>query len=125
MAKAQEWKTLIARWKASGSTAAEFGAKHGLSGRQLHNWAYRLRLTKADEPDSAGLKQLEPRNPRPIQLLRVVSHRRPQSTDRGAPESSGVRLIVSGGIIDLRLGFDATTLRTVLALVATATGQES
>jgi transposase len=122
MATAQEWKTRIAHWKASGLTAAEFGAKHGLLGRQLHNWAYRLRLTKAS---SATPKQTELRKAHPVRLLRVLSQRHPQSTDRAALESSGVRLIMSGAIIDLRPGFDAKTLRTVLALVATAHGEES
>src|SRR5688572_27724357 len=45
----EEWAELIQAWKASGLTAAEFAATHGLKAKALATWRWRLR-TGAKSP---------------------------------------------------------------------------
>lgn len=40
---AKMWRKRVASWRASGETAAEFSARHGLAANTLRDWSSRLR----------------------------------------------------------------------------------
>jgi transposase-like protein len=48
-----EWTQLVKAWKASGLTAAQFAAQHGLKPKALSTWRWRLRTQAKRAPDSA------------------------------------------------------------------------
>ena len=112
MAMAQEWKDRIARWKASGSTAPEFAARHGLSSRKLYDWSYRLR-----SPEGAASKSKAKEATSPVRLLRVVPTRGDAGVAGTDKPPSAMRLTISGVSVDIHAGFDEATLRKVLCVV--------
>lgn len=48
-----EWAELIKAWKASGLTAAQFAARHGLKAKALSTWRWRLRKEPQRLSDAA------------------------------------------------------------------------
>lgn len=48
-----EWTQIVKAWKASGLTAAEFAARHGLKPKALSTWRWRLRTQRQDRSDAA------------------------------------------------------------------------
>ena len=98
-----EWAKRVARWAASGLTAEQFGAKHGVNARTLAYWKWVLRKEaegsspRRDKPAEGG-----PGSPSFVEL-------RPSARDtRIALElRDGRRLLVPGD-------FDADGLRRLL-----------
>jgi hypothetical protein len=112
MTTAQEWGEWVARWKASGWTAPEFAAKHGLSSRKLYDWFYRLRKTKG-----AASKASPQVTTSPVRLLRVVRGEGGSATNGSADSPNAIRLSMAGASVDIHAGFDEATLRRVLCVV--------
>jgi transposase-like protein len=59
----EERAQLVARWRASGETAREFGVRHGVRAKTLYGWAHELRKdsrtpafveVEVREPETAG-----------------------------------------------------------------------
>lgn len=109
---AEEWKDRIARWKASGSTAPEFAARHGLSSRKLYDWSYRLR-----NPEGAASKSKAKETTSAVHLLRVVPSTRYAAINGTDIAPNAIRLTMAGASVDIRAGFDEATLRKVLCVV--------
>jgi hypothetical protein len=110
MTKADERRALVVQWKASGQTAAEFGCRRGLSRKLLHNWAYRLGLTKTPKRKAVTGTSA-------VRLLRIVGRGdRAHEPRRPDPERTGVRLTFAGATMDVDAGFDAATLRRILLI---------
>ena len=70
------WARRVARWKRSGLTAAEFGAREGFEGKQLSWWKWRLSQGTAGRVGPEG-----PAQPAPVTFIpaRVVGGARPRS----------------------------------------------
>ena len=103
-ANAELWSDRVRRWKESGLTAAEFATQEGLSRPQaLSWWAHRLSRTPKARKPAAALK-----------LVRVE----PVVLESGvATREGGVAIRCGDYHIDVRAGFDETTLRRVLAVM--------
>jgi hypothetical protein len=54
-----EWTQLVKAWKASGLTAAQFAAQHGLKAKALSTWRWRLRTQPKRPSDSAAPKLVQ------------------------------------------------------------------
>jgi transposase len=84
MADAETWSKRVEEWRASGLTAKEFSARHGLTVSGLRNWSYRLRVAeKVTAPvslvpvtvkppaDPAAASMAEAERPRPALTLEL------------------------------------------------------
>jgi hypothetical protein len=112
MAQAQEWKDRVGRWKASGSTAPEFAARHGFSSRKLYDWSYRLRM-----PEGSSSKSKTKETTGPVRLLRVVPTKGHAAIKDADNPPNAMRLTMAGVSVDIHAGFDEATLRKVLCVV--------
>jgi hypothetical protein len=54
-----EWTRLVKAWKASGLTAAQFAAQHGLKAKALSTWRWRLRTEPKKPSDSLTPKLVQ------------------------------------------------------------------
>lgn len=111
--KASQWVSLVRRWKRSGETASEFGARVGVEARALHFWRWRLRkdgLLKDDEPAEASeMPAFLP--------VHVVS--RDCDGERGQANDQHVEIVVDErNTVRVLPGFDDTTLRRVLNVLS-------
>lgn len=106
---ASQWTRLVKKWKRSGETATEFGARVGVEARALHSWRWRLRkdgLLKDDEP--AEVSETPAFLP-----VHVVS--RDRDDERGQANDQHVEIVVDErNTVRVLPGFDDTTLRRVL-----------
>lgn len=103
-AKAEVWRERVRRWKESGLTAAQFAAQEGLPRAQaLSWWAHRLsRSPKSDKPAAA------------LKLVRVE----PMVLESGVSvRDGGIEIRCGEYRIDVRAGFDETTLQRVLTVM--------
>jgi len=97
-----QWQALIAAYAASGESLRAFCARHGLAVSTFRHWLARLGQTT---PVSAA-----PPLPAPGPRLLAV-----QILDE-PPAGSGVVVVAGGGVrIEVTPGFDAATLKRVLA----------
>ena len=112
MASAREWKDRIAEWKASGSSATEFAARHGISSQRLYNWS--SRFLKAER-----VKSKTRQTTGPVRLLRVVPTRSADVVYGGSAMAapSAIRLTMADVSVDIQAGFDEATLSKVLGVV--------
>jgi hypothetical protein len=87
---AAEWSERVASWRASGKSAFEFAEAKGYAPKLLRWWASELRRRERDKPT--------------VQLAQV----------RVRPSGGPVQVIVGGARIEVRAGFDAELLRSVV-----------
>lgn len=99
---------MVASWKASGLTAHEFGAQHGISKKQLHNWAYRLGM---------NVKRRQEASAPAVRLLPVVRRAGSRAAMVHGGRQSGIRVNVAGASMDVEPGFNEATLRKILIVV--------
>jgi transposase len=106
MANAEAWSKRVADWRASGLTAKEFCAKHGLALSGLRYWTYRLRAAeKASEANSVKL----------VPITVVSPDAEPaSSTTRAEHLKPALTLELGAARISIPAGFDRGTLRAVL-----------
>jgi transposase len=100
MTRTENWKGLVAQWRASGQTAEQFSKEHGFPRARLWGWSSRLRRLERESAGGNGMR-----------LVRVL-RRRPAQED-GTPvtvEFHGARVLV-------RPGVDRATLAAVLEAV--------
>jgi hypothetical protein len=94
----ERWARQVAKWRASGLTSEEYGAKLGVTGRCVRRWDKTLR----DERRRRG--------PRGLRLLRV-------EVMRAAVPEQPVVVNVGGRRVEVLGGFSKSTLAAVLEVV--------
>jgi len=115
MAKAEIWRARAVAWKESGKRSSDYCRDHGLDAGQLRSWTSKLGLSKRRKSVRVKAAHLLPR------LARVM----PRPTDEGwatvvtckPATKSGVAIRVGKIRIDIGVGYDDSTLRSVLKLV--------
>ena len=122
---ALEWARLIDAWKASGLSLPEFCQQHGIKKTTMCGWVYKPALKQAIETarqvaslrqaDSAKISEPSTAKPTPafvpVRLRQIVS---PPTTV--LVQRSAIEVIVgSGRRVVVEKGFDAETLRRVVA----------
>lgn len=114
MANAKIWRARAEGWKESGKSAPAYCHENGLDAGQLRSWTSKLGLSKRRKPIRVKTADLLPR------LARVVT--RPCDEDLSAvvvpksPAKSGVAIRVGTMRIDVAVGYDGGTLRSVLQI---------
>ena len=102
-------------WKESGQRSKDFALEHGLDAGELRSWTSKLGLSKRRKPARVKAMDMLPR------LVRVVP--RPCNDHvsavvvRKPTVKSGIRVRVGAMRIDVGVGFDGGTLRSVLQIV--------
>ena len=99
-----QWQLLIGRWERSGQGQQRFCEREGVAVSTFQYWRRRLR-EEASRSSSAGEETAS--------LVAVEVRAQPSLSER-----SGLRLVTPSGIgIEVEHGFDAATLRAVLAVL--------
>jgi hypothetical protein len=104
---ASQWKRLVKKWKRSGESAADFGAKAKVKPAALHSWCWRLRKAGLlDEEQDAQPSVLPEFLPVHVVSSDIEPERAPdQHVEIVVDERNTVRVLP---------GFDDITLRRVL-----------
>ena len=118
MATANDWAERVEAWRASGQTSEEFSQGRGFSGGGLRHWAYRLGKTRGRPKGVAGLKGA-------VRLARVLrspgvelgATRRERSLESSSGSGSAMAVEIRDARVIVPAGFDAATLRNVLAVL--------
>lgn len=115
MANAETWRARAVAWKESGKRSEDFCREHGLKAGELRSWTSKLGLSEPRKPVRVKAAKILPR------LARVVP--RP-CVDRvstvvinKAAMKSGVAIRVGRTRIDVGVGYDGSTLRSVLQIL--------
>jgi len=111
MTNTKTWQRRVTAWRASGLTAAQFGAREGINPASLYHWSWRLGREEEDEDaelDAETLGAEEVKEPRIVRLVR-------EAPDAG----SAIEIVVGDVTVAVRSGFDASMLRDVLGVLAT------
>jgi hypothetical protein len=116
--QAAEWAALIDQWRQSGLSLPAFCQRHGLSRGSMQNWVYKPELKRAveaarreaqgpvDEPAASAMPAFLP--------VKVVQ----AAAVSEASDRSGVEVVIgSGRRVVIGAGFDAETLRRVVAVL--------
>ncbi len=115
---ARQWFQLVARWKRSGLSAREFGAKARVDYRSLHWWSWALGKRAAQKSELTTVLEAPPA----FLPVHITQHDEPsqQPCDgKGEP----IEIVVDGRLaLRVGAGFDEDTLRRVLDLVRQARG---
>jgi hypothetical protein len=103
---AAAWAARVSAWRASGESARDYAARIGFAAATLRWWSSELGrrgVAVAEAPPKLTLARVELK-----------------SSHAGRVGGSGVHLSVGGLRVDVDRGFDAATLRAVLAAIAEA-----
>jgi lambda repressor-like predicted transcriptional regulator len=110
----EHWADVVTQWRDSGLSQKEFCQRRGISDRTLNNWLYkspdRERVARILAARSRG--DLVTESPRflPVAVLETTTATRSQVT------STAIEIMLpSGPRIAITPGFDAETLRRVVA----------
>jgi hypothetical protein len=123
--QAAEWATLIDQWRQSGLSLPAFCERHGLSRGTMQNWVYKPELKRAVD-EARREAQGQATAPRPVEephtpatVAAFVPVRVVETAAGGeASDRSGVEVVIgTGRRIAVRAGFDAETLRRVVAVL--------
>jgi hypothetical protein len=119
---AAEWAVWIDEWRSSGLSLPAFCQRHGLSRGTMQNWVYKPELKRAVEEarrsvkatDEPRAERISPRDESPVFLpVQVV-----EAAAGVREDHTGVEVVLSAGRrIVLGAGFDADTLRRVVAVL--------
>lgn len=117
--QAAEWAALIDQWRQSGLSLPAFCQRHGLSRSSMQNWVYKPELKRAVEA-----ARREPQRPvdepsAPAAVPAFLPVRVVQAAAVGeASDRSGVEVVIGAGRrVVIGAGFDAETLRRVVAVL--------
>lgn len=99
----------VARWRASGLSAREFGGQHGLTAAQLYSWS---RQGRADEDADADAGTASP----PFTEVRVRDD--PSSQPRPSNLSPVIEVDIGRRVIRIPAGVDLDLIEAVLAAVS-------
>jgi hypothetical protein len=95
--KEQQWRRWIHDWRASGLSVRDFCARHGLATASFYNWRRALERRVAEELAFV-----------PVQVV----------TDAVPAQASALEVVlVDGRAVRVAPGFDAATLRQLLAVL--------
>ena len=114
MANAEIWRARAQAWKESGKRSEEYAREHGLDAGALRSWTSKLGLSKRRKPARIKAMDMLPR------LVRVIP--RPCNDHvsavvvRKPTVKSGVAIRVGAMRIDVGIGYDGGTLRSVLEI---------
>ena len=106
---AAQWARLVKKWKRSGETATEFGARVRVKPASLHSWRWRLRKAGLLEDDDATQTSAVPA----FLPVHVVSRER-EFEDEHAHAQHVEIVVDERNTIRVLPGFDDKTLRRVL-----------
>lgn len=98
MAKASEWASRVASWRASGLTSSEFCKGRGYSHKSLLWWSCQLRRRPVSTPAKAG----------GVRLARVI-----RTAPSTAAVTTTVLIEIDGARVAVPSGASAETLRAV------------
>ena len=108
----QHWRGVIARWRESGLSMAEFCWREGIGDNRLSWWVHRLR---APERDDAAAKAAPKKKPSIAARARFVPVRVIEAPPAAA-SAAPLEVVTRGGhVIRLAPGFDPATLRRAVA----------
>jgi transposase-like protein len=113
--KERFWREMVGRWRRSGVTIRAFCAEHGLSEPSFYGW--RREIARRDEPIGERSARTGARSVRQAKGLPAFVPLRVTP-----PESAATLEVVvgAGHIVRVAPGFDAATLRHLLAVLAEA-----
>src|SRR5436309_8966665 len=101
--KEQQWRRWINQWRASGLSVRAFCARHGLATASFYNWRRELQRRAAAEQAAAEQPAFVP--------VQVVA-------DAVPAQDSALEVVLAGGrTVRVAPGFDAVTLRQLLAVL--------
>jgi hypothetical protein len=95
--KEQQWRRRINQWRASGLSVQAFCARHGLATASFYNWRRVLARRAAEGPAFVPVQVVADGVPTQARALEVV--------------------LVDGRAVRVAPGFDAATLRRLLAVL--------
>jgi transposase len=95
--KARQWQRWIDQWRSSGLCVRAFCARHGLTTASFYNWRRVLERRAADEPAFVPVQVVADTIPAQTSALEVV--------------------LADGRTVRVAPGFDAATLRQLLAVL--------
>ena len=95
--KERQWRRWINDWRASGLSVRDFCARHGLATASFYNWRRALERRVAEEPAFVPVQVVADAVPAQASALEVV--------------------LVDGRAVRVAPGFDAATLRQLLAVL--------
>jgi hypothetical protein len=95
--KERQWRRWINQWRASGLSVRAFCAEHGLSSASFYHWRRVLERRATEEPTLV-----------PVQVV----------ADAVPAQASALEVVLTDGrAVRVAPGFDATTLRRLLAVL--------
>ena len=117
--QAAEWAALIDQWRQSGLSLPAFCQRHGLSRGSMQNWVYKPELKRAVEAARRESKTPVDEPPAPAAAPAFLPVRVVQAVAGGeASDRSGVEVVIGAGRrLVIGAGFDAETLRRVIAVL--------
>jgi transposase-like protein len=98
--KERQWRQWIARWRSSGLSIAAFCAQHDLSTANFYAWRSTLQRRDQQHPPFVAVHLHDEPDPTTTSPLEVV--------------------LTDGRVVRVAVGFDATTLRQLLAVLREA-----
>ena len=114
------WADLVSQWRGSGLSQKEFCRRRDISDRALNNWLYkspyRERVTRILAARSQGKLDAETARFLPVAVLSAT----PDTASRASCATIEV-VLKSGSRIAVTPGFDAQTLRRVVAALESPT----
>lgn len=111
--KREAWAKRVERWKASGLTAVEFAARHGLAATSLKWWKWRLgtpdRKGAAKRHRSRALARTTAERMSPLTFVEMSAVVRGEPLELVLPNGLGIRVPT---------GFDTETLERLLDVLS-------
>ncbi|HXZ47170.1 MAG TPA: transposase [Pseudolabrys sp.] len=114
--KERFWRKMVRRWQRSGVTIRDFCEAHGLSEPSFYGW--RRELAKRDE--QAGHRRAWPGTPSARRHANDLPTFVPLRVMATEPASALEVVVGAGQVVRVAPGFDAATLRSLLAVLAEA-----
>ena len=107
----EHWRRLVAGWPGSGLTQAQYCERHGISVASLHRWRERL----AGDHNLSGVGAVSRETGEPLRLVPVELL---GAEPLGWSGEGRLRLVFAADLhLEIAPGFDAPTLRRVVALL--------
>ena len=95
--KERQWRRRIDQWRASGLSVREFCERHSLASASFYNWRRVLQRRAAEQPAFVPVQVVADAVPTLVSVLEVI--------------------LTDGRIVRVAPGFDAATLRQLLAVL--------
>jgi len=101
----EQWEQWIRQWQRSGLDAASFAEREGLKAERLRWWRWQLGMGPRAKSSTA---------PPPFVEVKLVGVVEPKAAE---PEASALEVLIGPRRVVVRPGFDAQSLRQVLAVL--------